>query len=143
MMLINSKKKLLEVHGIMCEHMIPNGLFGTLHKLQWWAYPSVSKKKKNNATTKCEGYIRMIGNFRKFCATHMWKPMKFFVASCFQHFENRSWMRWWSANPNPNPNLSQIFVCPHNKDENQWVFLNFSWMANFDHPLFIHFNFFF
>jgi len=34
MMLLDSKKKLLEVHGIMCEHMIPNGLFGTLHKLQ-------------------------------------------------------------------------------------------------------------
>jgi hypothetical protein len=88
MMLIDSKKKLPEVHGIMCEHMmIPNGLFGTLHKLKWWAYPSISKKKKINTTTKYEGYISMIGNFKKFCATHMWKSMSFFVPSCFQHFE--------------------------------------------------------
>jgi hypothetical protein len=30
MMFGDCKKKLLEVHGIMCEHMIPNGPFNAL-----------------------------------------------------------------------------------------------------------------
>ncbi len=58
-----------------------------------------------------------------------------------KHFENKSWIKWWNAIPNDSAKLFKIFVCSK-KDENQRFFVNFIWIANFDNPLFINFNFF-
>jgi hypothetical protein len=48
-------------------------------------------------------------------------------------------IKWWNIVLDHSLKLFKIFVCSK-KDEFFYFFLDFCWMANFDHPLFIHFN---
>jgi hypothetical protein len=60
----------------------------------------------------------------------MLKSMRNFVAQCFWHFKNTSWIRRWIKRWNAifyhGPRLIKIFVC-HKKDENQFFLKIYLW----------------
>ncbi len=51
-------------------------------------------------------------SFGQLCAKFMWKSIRNFVAQCFQHFENRNYIRWWNVIIfYQSLKLSKILVC--------------------------------
>jgi len=58
----------------------------------------------------------------------------FWYPRYFQYFENRIYIKWWSAIPYCSSKPFNILFAPKKMKIN--VFKNLSWMANFDHSIF-------